>query len=83
MTRERLGPTLRVGDLEITPVERISIRHRWFGGAHLFEGEKRPVAILVRGADGERRIELGDGSGGGTDVRPVDRGPNGLPRVGP
>ena len=58
MTRERLGPTLVVGDLEITPVERISIRHRRLGGTHLFEGEKRPVAILVRSADGERRIEL-------------------------
>jgi hypothetical protein len=64
MTRERLGPTLVVGDLEITPVERISIRHRRFEGTHLFEGEKRPVAVLVRSAEGERRIELGEpGSG--------------------
>ncbi len=74
MTRERLGPTLVVGDLEITPVERISIRHRRFGGTHLFEGEKRPVAVLVRSAEGERRIELGEA---GSDVRPVDRGPDG------
>ena len=70
MTRERLGPTLVVGDLEITPVERISIRHRWFGGAHLFEGEKRPVAVLVRSADGERRIELGEV---GSEVRATAR----------
>ena len=63
MTRERLGPTLVVGDLEITPVERISIRHRRLGGTHLFEGEKHPVAVLVRSAEGERRIELGEVGG--------------------
>jgi hypothetical protein len=73
MTRERLGPTLVVGGFEIIPVERVTLRHRRLGSAYVFEGEKRPVAILVRSPDGERRIELGEAE---------TRGPSGRPGAG-
>jgi hypothetical protein len=69
MTRERLGPTLVVGDLEITAVERLTLRQRRFGSVHVFEGAKRPVAIVVRSRHGERRIELGEAD----DRDPSDR----------
>ncbi len=58
MTREQLGRTLVVRDLEIKPVERIWIRSRRIGNATLFEASKRPVAIVVRSRDREWRIEV-------------------------
>jgi hypothetical protein len=72
-TREQLGPTLVVGGFEITLVERVTLRHRRLGSANVFEGEKRPVAILVRSPDGERRIELGEAE---------PRGPSDGPEAG-
>jgi hypothetical protein len=58
MTRERLGPPLQIRDLEITPVERISIRRRRVGDSTLFEASKRPVAIVVRSRGRTWRIEV-------------------------
>ena len=58
MTREQPGPALVIRDLEITPVERISIRCRRVGDSTLFEASKRPVAIVVRSRAGTWRIEV-------------------------
>jgi hypothetical protein len=58
MTREQHGAAFVIRDLEITPVERISIRSHRVGGSILFEASKRPVAIVVRGGGREWRIEV-------------------------
>ena len=58
MTRERLGTPRVVGELILTPVERISLERRGTGAAPLFFASKRPVAILVRRGERAWRIEL-------------------------
>jgi hypothetical protein len=64
MTRERLGTTLVVGELEITPVELVSLRRIRLGDALVFVGSKRPIAIRVREGGREWTIEIeGEGEG--------------------
>ena len=62
MTQERLGRPVTVGELRITPVERMSVRRETIGGRVWIAVAKRPVAILIRSPRSEWRIELEPGS---------------------
>ena len=44
---ERRGKPLVIGDLTITPIEKISLSHAEFGGQLLVLGSKRPVAVIA------------------------------------
>jgi hypothetical protein len=58
VTSERLGEPVVVGEVTVTPVERVSIGHRIVGGVVLFYASKRAVAVVVRTPTGELRLEL-------------------------
>lgn len=58
MTREGPGTRVAVGDISITPVERVSITHQIVGGVVLFRASKRLVAVVVHTATGEERFVL-------------------------
>lgn len=58
LTREQRGRSVSVAGLEITPVERVSIRVFELAGSLAGRAEKRPIALLLRAGDREWRVEL-------------------------
>jgi hypothetical protein len=60
VTRERPGTSVAVGDLTITPIERVVVRARPLGSGVAARGEKRVVALILRRGDREWRLELPD-----------------------
>lgn len=60
LSREQRGEAVVVGRLEITPIERVSIRLFELSGGLAGQAEKRPVALLLRSGDREWRLELPD-----------------------
>ena len=46
MISERRGKPVAVGDVSITPIERVSIAHHVVGGVVLFHASKQPIAPL-------------------------------------
>jgi len=51
-----------LGAIRITPVERITIRVERIGAAVMGYASREPVALLVRGPEGEHRLELKRGA---------------------
>jgi len=58
MKREQLGAPVVVGDVTITPVERISLEEQKVGPFVLWTGAKEPIAVIVRLGEREWRLEL-------------------------
>jgi len=58
LTYEQPGQPVVVGELVLTAIERISIRHHQAAGRVFFAASKRPIAVLVRTGDREWRIEV-------------------------
>ncbi len=56
--REQLGPPIAVGELILTPVERVTLVCRELDGRVVGFGEKRAVAVIVRSPEGETRLDL-------------------------
>lgn len=58
MTDTRQGRAVRVGSLEIVPVEKIEVRAEVVGRTVFALGMKYPVAVVVRTAEGEYTVRL-------------------------
>jgi hypothetical protein len=64
MTTQKQGQPVVVGDLTLVPIVEVSISEIRVAGQSVFTGSKRPVAIIVRSAVDEWRIEVpGPGAG--------------------
>ena len=63
MKCERLGRPVVVGDLTITPVERVELRVAALGHGVVASASKRAVALLLRTRARTWRIELPQGDG--------------------
>jgi hypothetical protein len=60
--RERRGAPVVVGDVTLTPVERLTIRSVVVGGLVLFSGSKELVAVVVQSGEEQFTLELTDSS---------------------
>lgn len=58
VTYEQPGRPMAVGEIVLTPIARVTIRHDRVAGRVFFSGSKRPVAVLVRSGDHELRIDV-------------------------
>ena len=73
MIRERRGSPVVVGDVTLTPIERVKIRSVVVGGVVLFSGSKEPVAVVVQTGGEEFTLELTDSPPGGPVRKPRPR----------
>lgn len=58
MSTQKQGQPVVVGELTIVPIVEVSISEICVAGQSVFTGSKRPVAIIVRSAGNEWRIEV-------------------------
>jgi hypothetical protein len=58
--RERRGAPVVVGDVTLTPVERVTIRSVVVGGFVLFSGSKELVSVVVQSGEEQFTLELKD-----------------------
>jgi hypothetical protein len=70
--RERRGAPVVVGDVTLTPIERLTIRSTVTSGVVLFSGSKEPLAILVERGGEQFTLELA--SAGPSAENASDRG---------
>jgi hypothetical protein len=56
--RERRGTPVVVGDVTLTPIERLTIRSTVTSGVVLFSGSKEPLAIVVERGGEQFTLEL-------------------------
>jgi hypothetical protein len=68
--RERRGAPVVVGDVTLTPVERVTIRSVVVGGFVLFSGSKELVSVVVQSGEEQFTLELKDSPDPGQEPGP-------------
>lgn len=58
MTTLRLGRPIRVGEIEVIPIERMHGTVDTIGGGILAIARKEPAALVIRTPDGDRAADL-------------------------
>ena len=72
MNAPRSGKPVRVGDLEIEPIERVIVRVESIGGGIVGVALKEPLAIIVRSPAGAWRVDLESLARTGIDDRDTE-----------